>query len=81
MTTLEVAWPDVAIKSSQTKFQKLPQKMLHSSVYLKVMIFKMAKKATEYLGYCLKIICCQELWKSPNLVAFWKCKVLISILG
>ena len=40
------AWPDLGIKSSQNF-----SKSSHSSFYFKLMIFKIAKIITKYLGY------------------------------
>ena len=61
-------WPDVGIKSCNFFSERSP-KRIHSSFYLKVMIFKVAKNVMEdYLVYFWKDFCCQELLQSPNLV-------------
>ena len=53
--------PDAEIKSGP----KFAQKSKHSSIYMKMNVFKTAQKVSIYLGYLWKKICHQ---KSPNLV-------------
>ena len=60
----EAVWPDGRIKSSPIS-SKVAKNVGTIVLTLKVILFKMIKQFSKYLGYFCNEICCQELQKSP----------------
>ena len=74
---MTAVWPDVGMKSNQIASKSSQRKLLH-----KIYLFENSPNIHKCLGFFSKIIFCQDLQKSPNLVTLlmsphtkrgWRC--------